>query len=110
MNDFNDIGISRKLDRQRIRKPLAIGAFASVLHLGGDMIPGFGVRVEARSGRSGIFGYLIFGVCVFRVPTCAFVFLAKNGMADKLLMQYAVRFILPAVALFRIFFLILEIT
>ncbi len=55
MNDFNDIGISRKLDRQRIRKLLAIGVFASVLHLVGDMIPGFGVRVEARSWRSGIF-------------------------------------------------------
>lgn len=39
MNDFNDIGISRTLDWQRIRKLLAIGVFASVLHLGGDMIP-----------------------------------------------------------------------
>ncbi len=44
------------------------------------------------------------------MPTCALVFLAKNGMEDELLMQYAARFILPAVALFRIFFLILETT
>lgn len=44
------------------------------------------------------------------MPTCALVFLAKNGLADELLLQYAACFILPAFALFWIFFLILEIT
>lgn len=162
MNDYNDIGISRTLDWQRIKKLLTIGLFGSALHFVGDMILGWGVQDEARSGilrilsaytstsdggilaaallglfgmtleglcffgvyrlmaerspksahsyRSGIFGYLIFGVCGFHVPTCALVFLAKNGMADELLLQYAACFILPAFALFWVFFLVLVIT
>lgn len=32
MNDFNDIGISRQLDWQRIRKLLTIGLIASAAH------------------------------------------------------------------------------
>lgn len=42
MSDFNDIGISRELDWPRIKKLLTIGLFASVLHLAGDLILGWG--------------------------------------------------------------------
>ena len=44
MSDFNDIGISRELDWPRIKKLLTIGLFASVLHLAGDLILGWGVE------------------------------------------------------------------
>lgn len=40
MSDFNDIGISRELDCQCIKKLLTIGLVASVLHLAGDLILG----------------------------------------------------------------------
>ena len=43
-SDFNDIGISRELDWPRIKKLLTIGLFASVLHLAGDLILGWGVE------------------------------------------------------------------
>lgn len=46
MTDFNDIGISRKLDMPRIKKLLSIGLFASVLHFIGDMILGWGQRMR----------------------------------------------------------------
>ena len=47
MSDFNDIGISRELDWPRIKKLLTIGLFASVLHLAGDLILGWGVEDDA---------------------------------------------------------------
>ncbi len=50
MSDFNDIGISRQLDRPRIRKLLSIGLFASLLHLAGDILLGSGVQDETREG------------------------------------------------------------
>lgn len=50
MKDFNDIGISRQLDMPRIKKLLSIGVFASVIHLAGDMILGWGVENESLQG------------------------------------------------------------
>ena len=47
MNRFHDIGISARLDRQRIRKLLAIGFFASLLHVTGDMILGWRMKRQA---------------------------------------------------------------
>ena len=35
---------------------------------------------DAHRCRSGILGYLIFGACGFHVPTCALVFLARQGL------------------------------
>ena len=64
----------------------------------------------AHSYRSGILGYLIFGGCGFHVPTCAFVFLTKHGLAEEIVLGYAAYFLLPAFALFWVFFLVLEIT
>lgn len=64
----------------------------------------------AHSYRAGIFGYLMFGACGYHVPTCALVFLTKHGLAEELALRYAAYFILPAFALFWIFFAVLEIT
>ena len=64
----------------------------------------------AHSYRSGILGYLIFGACGFHVPTCALVFLTKHGLAEEVILHYAAYFLLPAFALFWVFFLVLEIT
>ena len=64
----------------------------------------------AHSLRSGIFGYLMFGACGYHVPTCALVFLTKHGLAEKLVLRYAVYFILPAFVLLWIFFAVLEVT
>lgn len=50
MSGFNDIGISNELDMPRIKKLLSIGLFASVLHLVGDMILGWGVEDESLTG------------------------------------------------------------
>ena len=162
MTDFNDIGISQKLDLPRIKKLLSIGLFASVLHFVGDMILGWGTEDETLTGifrmlsaytdtsdggifaatmlglfgmtleglsyfgiyrmivpyspkyahsyRAGIFGYLIFGACGFHVPTCALVFLTKNGLGTEYILRYAIYFLLPAFILFWIFFAVLEIT
>lgn len=63
----------------------------------------------AHSYRSGILGYLIFGACGFHVPTCALVFLTKHGLAEEIVLRYAAYFLLPAFALFWVFFLVLEI-
>ena len=64
----------------------------------------------AHSYRAGIFGYLMFGACGYHVPTCALVFLTKHSLAEELVLRYAAYFILPAFALFWIFFAVLEIT
>ncbi len=64
----------------------------------------------AHSYRAGIFGYVIFGGCGFHVPVCAMVFLVKHGLEAELVQKYAVYFILPAFALFWIFFLVLAVT
>ena len=65
---------------------------------------------EAHRYRAGIFGYVIFGGCGFHVPVCAMVFLSKHGLAAELVWKYVVYFVLPAFALFWIFFLILAVT
>lgn len=94
---------------------------AALLGLFGMTLEGlcyFGVYrlIAARSPayahryRAGIFGYVIFGACGFHVPVCAITFLAKHGVADGLLSSYAAYFLLPACALFWIFFLLLNIT
>lgn len=64
----------------------------------------------AHRYRAGIFGHVIFGGCGFHVPECAMVFLAKHGLASELLWQYAAYFVLPAFALFWVFFAPLQIT
>ena len=50
MSDFNDIGISRQLDWPRIRKLMAIGLFAALLTLIGDMLLGWGVEDTSLTG------------------------------------------------------------
>ncbi len=64
----------------------------------------------AHRYRAGIFGYVIFGGCGFHVPVCAMVFLTKHGLAEALVWNYAAYFLLPAFALFWVFFLILAVT
>lgn len=48
MSHFHSIGISEKLDVPRIRKLLTIGA--SLLHLAGDLILGWGTEQESPTG------------------------------------------------------------
>lgn len=50
MNNFNDIGVSRQLDWPRIRKLLTIGLCASLMHLAGDLMLGWGVEDENLTG------------------------------------------------------------
>ncbi len=50
MSAFNDIGISSRLDVPRIKKLLSIGLLASVLHVVGDMILGWGMEDETLTG------------------------------------------------------------
>ena len=63
----------------------------------------------AHSYRSGILGYLIFGACGYHVPTCALVFLQKHGVSDELTLRFAGYFLLPAVILFFVFFIVLSV-
>ena len=66
---------------------------------------------DAHRYLSGILGYLIFGACGFHVPTCALVFLARQGLPEEtLVMKFALYFLLPATALFWVFFLLLAVT
>lgn len=162
MNEFNDIGISHRLDWPRIAHLFRVGLFGTLLTLIGDMILGWGVEDETLSGiyrmfsaytdisdtgifvaailglfgitieglcyfgiyrlmaeqapkyahryRAGIFGYLVFGGCGFHVPVCATVFLMKHGLVETLVLKYMAYFVLPAFALFWVFFAVLEIT
>lgn len=64
----------------------------------------------AHRYRAGIFGYVIFGGCGFHVPVCVMVFLTKYGLAEALVLKYAAYFVLPAFALFWVFFAVLEVT
>ncbi len=50
MDNFNDIGISAVLDPKRIKKLLSIGLFASLLHLAGGLILGWGTENESLTG------------------------------------------------------------
>lgn len=87
MSDFNDIGISRELDWPRIKKLLTIGLFASVLHLAGDLILGWGVEDDAledvlqmllaytSTSDSGLFAAALlglFGVVLRDLPASVF--------------------------------------
>lgn len=54
----------------------------------------------AHCYRSGIFGYVIFGVCGYHVPVCAMVFLQKHGLAEELLLRYGAYFVLPSQVLY----------
>ena len=64
----------------------------------------------AHRYRSGIFGYVIFGACGFHVPYCAIAFLMKHGVDAALLSHCYAYFVLPSLALFWIFFLLMQIT
>ena len=162
MTDFNNIGISHKLDWPRIAHLFRVGLFGAVLTFIGDMLLGWGVEDETLAGlsrmfsaytdisdlgiffaailglfgiaieglcyfgiyrlmaeqapkyahryRAGIFGYMIFGPCGFHVPVCAVVFLMKYGLAEALVLKYALYFVLPAFVLFWVSFAVLEIT
>ena len=50
MKDFNDLGISRRLDWPRIRKLLAIGLVAALLHLTADLLLAWDRKDEALDG------------------------------------------------------------
>ena len=87
MNDFNDIGIPRRLDWPRIRHLFRLGLFGALLTLIGDMLLGWGVEDEtltgllrmlsAYTGTSdggifasallGLFGITLEGLCYFGV-------------------------------------------
>lgn len=54
MNNFNDIGIDRKLDWPRIKKLLVIGLFASCIVFVGDMLLGYGTGDPELSGLEGM--------------------------------------------------------
>ena len=64
----------------------------------------------AHRYRSGIFGYVIFGACGFHVPYCAIAFLMKHGVDVALLSRCYTYFVLPSLALFWVFFLLMQIT
>ena len=87
VNDFNDIGIAQQLNLPRIKKLLAIGIIASVLHFVVAMLLGWGVDDETITGilrmlsaytgtsDSGIFaaallgllGMVLEGLCFFGI-------------------------------------------
>ena len=50
MSTFNDIGISRQLDWNRIRKLFIIGLFGGVMTFIGDWLLGYGVYDESLTG------------------------------------------------------------
>ncbi len=70
----------------------------------------------AHTYRSGIFGCLIFGGCGVHVPCCAAVFFLKKvfdlnpDMAFEMTAKFLAYFLVPAMALFFVFFLILVVT
>ena len=87
MNDYSDIGISRRLDWPHITHLFRIGLFGAVLTLIGDMLLGWGVEDEMLAGLSrmlsaytdtsdggifaaamlGLFGITIEGLCYFGI-------------------------------------------
>ena len=62
MKDFNDIGISRRLDWPRIQHLFRLGLFGAFLTLIGDLILGWGVEDETLTGilrmLFGLYGHL----------------------------------------------------
>ena len=53
MDSYNDIGIDKTLDWQRIRKLMLIGMLAGCMVMVGDMLLGWGVHDPAKSGLEG---------------------------------------------------------
>ena len=53
MSTYNDIGIENKLDWPRNRKLFIIGIFAACMVLVGDMLLGWGVHDDSKSGMEG---------------------------------------------------------
>lgn len=70
----------------------------------------------AHAYRAGIFGCLIFGGCGVHVPCCAAVFFLKKAYGFdpdgtfEMTVSYLTYFLVPAMALFLIAFLILTVT
>ena len=50
MQTYNNIGIDKTLDKQRIRKLLIIGSFAGIMVFVGDFILGYGTGDESLVG------------------------------------------------------------
>lgn len=50
MEEFNDIGINRQLDWNRIEKLLRIGLFSSLIAIAGDFLLGYGTADESLTG------------------------------------------------------------
>lgn len=71
----------------------------------------------AHAYRAGILGSAIFGVCGYHIAFVAMFFsykkvceMAGAEKAAEFILQYAAYFVLPAVALFLLFFLVLTVT
>ncbi len=164
MNTYNDIGIGKELDWDRIRKLFVIGLSAGIMVLIGDMMLGWGLEDESLSGaarmlsaydslsdtrifwsallgligipleglcyfgvyrlispysekyahmyRTGILGYIAFGGCGVHVPCLAAVYFfihmkeVSPETAVQMTVSYALYFLLPALILFLVFYLI----
>ena len=165
MRTYNDIGISRQLDWDRIRKLFVIGLIGGCMTFAGDWLLGYGVCDDSLTGlerklsqfltlpdhkifwsaflgligisleglcyfgiyrliasekyahifRSGVFGYMLFAACGVHVPCLSCVFFYKHMMVENLETAYdlSVRFgkyfLLPALILFLIFFIVMSI-
>ena len=165
MAAFNDIGISRQLDWERIRKLFIIGLTGGCMTFAGDWLLGYGVYDQSLTGlerklsqyltlsdtkifwsaflgligisieglcyfgiyrliandryahifRSGVFGYMLFAACGVHVPCLSSVFFYKHMMlsdpetALELSVRFGSYFLLPAMILFLIFFIVMSI-
>lgn len=75
-----------------------------------------GSESYAHTYRSGIFGCLIFGGCGVHIPCCAAVYFMKKiygfnpDMVFEMTEKYLVYFLVPAMVLFLIFFMMLTVT
>ncbi len=75
-----------------------------------------GSEVYAHTYRTGIFGCLIFGACGVHVPCCAAVFFMKKiygcspDTVFEMTAKFLAYFLVPAMVLFFVFFLILVVT
>ncbi|MBR2085856.1 MAG: hypothetical protein IJ906_01745 [Oscillospiraceae bacterium] len=164
MSTFNDIGISRQLDWNRIRKLFIIGLVGGIMTFIGDWLLGYGVYDESLTGlekklsqylalsdgkifwsaflgligisleglcyfgiyrliesdtyahifRSGVFGYMLFAACGVHVPCLSTVFFYKHMMLENpesaynLTVKFGLYFLLPALILFLVFFIIMS--
>ena len=165
MSTFNDIGISRQLDWNRIRKLFIIGLVGAIMTFIGDWLLGYGVYDESLTGlerklsqylvlsdgkifwlaflgligisleglcyfgiyrliendtyahifRSGVFGYMLFAACGVHVPCLSTVFFYKHMMLESpetaydLTVKFGMYFLLPAMILFLLFFIVMSI-